>query len=80
MNMLEFLKDITDIAPFVGSPPFYGVRFNPLKLSRQRFEELSPVKITPCGFYSCGYRSEGEAPGTHPLHMAADITYRSPVR
>lgn len=78
MNMLEFLKDITDIAPFVGSPPFYGVRFNPLKLSRQRFEELSPVKITPCGFYSCGYRSEGEAPGTHPLHMAGGYYIQEP--
>lgn len=80
MNMLEYLKDITDIAPYVGTPPLHGLRFNPLKLSRQRFEELTPVKITPCGFYSCGYRSDGEHRVPIPCTWQADITYRSPAR
>ena len=78
MNMLEYLKDITDLAPYVGTPPFCGVRFNPLKISRERFEQLAPFEVAPCMFYSCGYRTQGEVSGTHPLHMSGGYYIQEP--
>lgn len=78
MNMTEYLKDITDLAPYVGTPPFCGVRFNPIKIDRARFERLFPSSLSPCGFYSCGYRTDGECSGTYPLHMAGGYYIQEP--
>lgn len=78
MDMFEYLKDITELAPYAGTPPFNGVRYNPVKLDRSRFESIAPFDIEPCGFYSCGYRTKGEPQGTHPLHMAGGYYIQEP--
>lgn len=78
MNMFEYLKDITDLAPFVGTKPFCGLRFNPIKLEKRVFERIAPCELTPCTFYSCGYRIHDDSCGTYPLHMAGGYYIQEP--
>lgn len=78
MNMFEYLKDITDLAPYADTKPFCGLRFNPIKMSRQQFENEAVCELSPCSFYSCGYRTGDDSSGSHPLHLAGGYYIQEP--
>ncbi len=78
MEMTEFLRDIFDISPYIGSKPFCGVRYNPLKLSRAEFEALAPFKLTPCPFHPDGYVTDTKPSGFDMLHVAGGFYLQEP--
>jgi NOL1/NOP2/sun family putative RNA methylase len=52
-----------------GSPRAYGLRRNPLKLSKEDFEALMPFDLSSVSWADEGYYyNEGERPGRHPYH------------
>lgn len=76
--MTEYLKNITDITPYIGTSPFCGVRINPLKLSHEDFERLRDFDAKPCEFYRYGYRVSEDISGNHPLHLAGGFYIQEP--
>ena len=78
--LIEEIRDIVDLTPFIGTPPVAGVRFNPLKITRERFEALFPVPLTPSPFFEGGYRLDGEKAGlgNHPLHKGGGCYFQEP--
>ena len=76
MTLAESLKGVTDITPYIGTRPFSGVRYNPLKLTRERFEALFPGELSPCPFHKDGYYAEAD--GSHPLHLAGGFYIQEP--
>ncbi len=78
MDMITYLKDIVDLAPLVGTAHVSGVRYNPLKLTAERFAELFPAELQPAAYYEAGYRLEGESMGNHPLHLGGACYFQEP--
>ena len=78
--MLTYLKDIIDLTPFVNTDHISGVRYNPLKLSRETFEQLFPEELTPAAYYPHGYKVAGESQGlgNHPLHLGGGCYFQEP--
>lgn len=77
--MIEYLKNITDLTPFVSTDAFCGVRVNPLKMTPEKFEKILPFEVTPCEFYKYGYRIKSEdKTGNHPLHFAGGYYIQEP--
>lgn len=51
------------------TPRAYGLRYNPLKMGRQQFEELMPFTLERVPWAMEGYYYSGEErPGRHPFH------------
>ncbi|MBQ6946836.1 MAG: hypothetical protein IJN42_02215 [Clostridia bacterium] len=78
MDMITYLKEIVDLAPLVGTEHTSGVRFNPLKLTREQFEALFPEALYPAAYYEHGYRTDGEKLGNHPLHLGGGCYFQEP--
>ena len=76
--MLEYLKEITDLTPYVNTQPFHAVRVNPLKLTKEQFEKAADFELSACEFYEYGYRVSEDISGTHPLHMAGGFYIQEP--
>ncbi|HOJ09220.1 MAG TPA: RsmB/NOP family class I SAM-dependent RNA methyltransferase [Clostridiales bacterium] len=52
-------------------PRYYGLRVNTLKISVERFMEISPFKLERIPWTKDGfYYNEGENPGKHPFYYA----------
>lgn len=80
MDMLTYLKDIIDLTPFTQTEAVGGVRYNPLKLTRERFLELFEGDVEPARYFEGGYKlvSEKEGLGNSPLHMAGGCYFQEP--
>lgn len=77
--MIEYLKDIIDIAPWLDRPPFEGVRYNRKKIDREQFLKIAPFTVTPAPFYKDGfYLPQGETNGNHPYHLAGLYYFQEP--
>ena len=77
--MIEYLKDIVDLTPYLGSEGFEGVRYNPKKLDRAQFLKIAPFKTEQSPFYKEGFRIiEGEVDGNHPYHLAGLYYFQEP--
>lgn len=80
MTLLDSLQDIIDLQPFVGTSAVSGVRYNPRKLTAERFEELFPLPLTPAAYFDGGYRVDGDTAGlgNHPLHLGGGCYFQEP--
>jgi len=80
MDMITYLKDIIDLTPLVGTAVKSGVRYNPLKLTRERFLELFELPVEPSAYYPDGFTVAGEKEGlgNSPLHMAGGCYFQEP--
>ncbi len=78
--LIKALKGIVDLAPLIGTPPVSGVRFDPRKIGREKFEALFPLPLTPSPFFEYGYRMTGEKAGlgNHPLHKGGGCYFQEP--
>lgn len=77
--MTEYLSDIIDLKPYIGTKPFCGVRVNPIRLTPAEFEKLAPFDIKKCGFYKYGYYiNDKDKSGKHPLHFAGAYYIQEP--
>ncbi|MBQ8605283.1 MAG: RsmF rRNA methyltransferase first C-terminal domain-containing protein [Clostridia bacterium] len=77
--MLNYLKEITDLSEYVGTPAFCGVRVNPLRMTVEEFTDIAPFKTTPCRFWKYGLYIENEdKTGLHPLHFAGAYYIQEP--
>ena len=78
MTLAEYISPITDITPYIGTRPFYGVRYNPLKITRERFLSLAKMQLKPCPFNAYGFYAGAEPSGNDPLHMAGGYYIQEP--
>lgn len=77
--MVEYLKDIVDLAPYVNTKPFCAVRVNPRRITNEEFEKVSPFALEKCAFHKHGYYiSDDEKTGKHPLHFAGAYYIQEP--
>ncbi len=79
MDMVSYLKNIIDLGSFVGTEAVSGVRYNPLKISREDFLRLfSGVREAP--YFKGGFVLEGQKDGlgNEPLHMAGGCYFQEP--
>lgn len=77
--MIEYLKNIVDLTPYLQSRGFEGVRYNPKKLDRAHFLRIAPFKVEQAPFYEKGFCiTEGEADGNHPYHLAGLYYFQEP--
>jgi NOL1/NOP2/sun family putative RNA methylase len=69
-RMTESLgAEAEDFFKSYDSPRAYGLRRNPLKLSKEAFEALMPFALSPVSWSDEGYYyKEDERPGRHPYH------------
>lgn len=64
-------EEYPQLAALYAAPPTHGLRVNTLKLTPDRFSELSPFPITPLPYSPAGFLVDDEArPGKHPYHAA----------
>ncbi len=79
MKLYDYIKDITDITPYINTPPFCALRVNPIKCDVQKFEKLAPFDIEKCRFYRYGYYiSDEQKTGNHPLHFGGAYYLQEP--
>lgn len=79
MKLYDYIKDITDITPFIDTPAFCGLRVNPIKYDVQKFEKCAPFDIEKCKFYKYGYYiSDEQKTGNHPLHFSGAYYLQEP--
>ena len=79
MKLYDYIKEITDITPFINTQAFCGIRINPLKYSRQKFEKDAPFDAKKCDFFEYGYYiSDEQKSGNHPLHLAGAFYIQEP--
>ncbi len=80
MDMITYLKDIIDLTPFVGTSPVSGVRYNPLKVSREAFLRLFEEQTEQALYFPEGFavRGEKEGLGNSVLHMAGGCYFQEP--
>ena len=76
--MIEYLKNIVDLSEYVGTDAFCGVRVNPLKLTKEKFEKHAFVDLSPCDFFKYGYYVKGDISGNHPLHIGGGCYIQEP--
>ncbi len=79
MRLYDYIKDITDITPYINTPAFCGVRVNPIKYDAQKFEKRAPFDTKKCKFYKYGYYvSDEQKTGNHPLHFGGAYYIQEP--
>lgn len=79
MKLQDYIKEITDIAPYIGTAPYCGLRINPLKANAEKFEKSAPFDIKRCDFFEYGYYiSDEQKSGNHPLHLAGAFYLQEP--
>lgn len=79
MTLQEYIKDITDIGPYIGTPAFCGLRVNEIKCKTEKFHKLVPFNIEKCKFHENGYYiSDEEKTGNHPLHFGGAYYLQEP--
>jgi NOL1/NOP2/sun family putative RNA methylase len=61
-----------------GQKPLKGLRVNPLKCTRERFETLSPFALSPVPWEENGYYVEAEKLGSSPYHFAGVFYSQEP--
>lgn len=77
--MLNYLKEITDLREYVGTPAFCGVRVNPLRMSVEQFKKTAPFEVSDCIFWKYGLKIANEdRTGLHPLHFAGAYYIQEP--
>ncbi len=77
--MIDYLKELVDLTPYLGSAPFEGVRLNPKKIGREAFLESAPFGVEPAPFFEDGfYLKEGQVDGNHPYHQAGMYYFQEP--
>ena len=76
--MIEYLKDIVDLCPYIGQPPLAGVRYNRKKIGREDFLNCVPFGVRPAPFYEDGFYIEEEGSGNHPYHQAGLYYFQEP--
>lgn len=77
--MIDYLKDVTDLSPYINTKPFCAVRVNPLRLSADEFEKIAPFELKKCPFHKHGYYiSDEDKSGKHPLHYAGAYYIQEP--
>ncbi len=76
--MIEYLKELVDLAPWLGQPPLEGVRFNPKKIGREQFLKIAPFALKPSPFYENGFYLQSEGDGNHPYHLAGLYYFQEP--
>lgn len=76
--MIEYLKELVDLTPYLGQPPLAGVRYNRKKLHRDDFLRLAPFGVRPAPFYEDGFYIEQEGSGNHPYHQAGMYYFQEP--
>ena len=79
MKLYEYIKDITDITPYINTPPFCGLRINPIKYNAQKLEKCAPFDVKKCDFFEYGYYiTDEQKSGNHPLHLAGAFYMQEP--
>ncbi len=79
MKLQDYIKDITDITQYIGTPAFCGVRVNPIKYNTEKFHKNAPFEIEKCKFYKYGYYvSDEQKTGNHPLHFGGAYYVQEP--
>ncbi len=77
--MIQYIKDVVDLSPYLGQPPIEGVRYHPQKLSREEFLRVVPFSVKPSPFYRDGFViTGGEVSGNHPYHLAGMYYFQEP--
>ncbi|MBQ7096424.1 MAG: hypothetical protein IJN80_08280 [Clostridia bacterium] len=77
--MIEYLKNIVDLTPYLGSKGYEGVRYNPKKIEREAFLKIAPFQVEQSSFYQEGFRiTQGESDGNHPYHLAGLYYFQEP--
>ncbi len=77
MKLTQYIKNITDIEPYIDTPPFCALRINPLKADISMLENEFDLK--KCPFFKYGYYIENEQKsGSHPLHLAGAYYLQEP--
>jgi len=79
--MQQLLKDEADVFfEALKSPREAGLRINPLKISRDEWEEISPFPVERIPFTKWGYyyRYYKDEPGKHPYHAAGVYYIQEP--
>ena len=79
MKLCDYIKDITDIEKYIGTPAFCGLRVNEIKCKTDRFLDIVPFDIKKCRFHKNGYYiSDGQKTGNHPLHFGGAYYLQEP--
>lgn len=80
MDMIGYLKNVIDLSGLVGTGAVSGVRFNPLKLTRERFLELFGEWVEPSPYFEGGFVMKGDKAGlgNTPLHLAGGCYFQEP--
>lgn len=76
--MIEYLKKLVELEPFLGQPPLEGVRFNRQKIGREAFLKCAPFSLEPSPFYEDGFYIKEEGSGNHPYHHAGMYYFQEP--
>lgn len=64
-------QDFESFMASYNQPRYYGLRSNPLKISKTQFEAISPFSLRPVPWAAEGfYYSLGDRPGKHPYYHA----------
>ncbi len=76
--MIDYLKELVDLRPYIGQPPLAGVRYNRRKITREEFLKIAPFGVRPAPFYEDGFYIEEEGSGNHPYHQAGLYYFQEP--
>ncbi len=76
--MIDYLKDLVDLRPYIGQSPLAGVRYNRKKITREDFIEIAPFGVRPAPFHEDGFYIEEEGSGNHPYHQAGLYYFQEP--
>lgn len=77
--MIDYLKELVDLNPYLNSSGYEGVRYNPKKISRAHFLEIAPFSLEESPFYKEGFILKGgESDGNHPYHLAGLYYFQEP--
>ena len=77
--MVNYLKEITNLEPYINTEPFCALRVNPLRMTKEQFEAAFPYELSECKFWKYGYYiSNEDKTGLHPLHYAGAYYIQEP--
>lgn len=76
--MIDYLKNLVDLTPYIGQPPLMGVRYNRKKIDRETFLNCVPFEVRPAPFYEDGFYIDTESSGNHPYHQAGMYYFQEP--
>jgi len=79
LKLWDYIKDVTDITEYIGTPAYCGLRVNEIKCDRERFCKIAPFDIKKCAFHKNGYYiSDEQKTGNHPLHFGGAYYLQEP--